>query len=293
MGAADIVPGVSGGTIAFITGIYEELIDSIRSVDLGALKVLHQRGIAACWRHINGTFLLSVLAGIGISVVSLARIIRYCLDHYPILLSSCFLGLVCASILFVARQMTGWNGRTYIALVVGAAIALVISLVKPVTLPDYWWIFTLAGAIAICAMILPGVSGSYMLILMGLYSEVLTAVTELRFALLVSFAAGCAVGLLSFSHLLSWLLHRYHNVTLATLVGFLVGSLNLLWPWKHTVASVVGRDGHVIPTVQHNVWPWHYADITGMDAQLLASIVLLVVGILFVIGIEKLVHTKR
>jgi len=287
MGAADVVPGVSGGTIAFITNIYEELIDSLRNCDWGAVQALFKGGPVAFWRHINGFFLLSVFGGVLISLLTLSRLITYCLENYPILVWAFFFGLVCASILFVARQLNHWRRWEVLALVAGTVIAFVITLAKPANLPGTWWVMSLAGAVAICAMILPGVSGSFLLLLMGLYSTLLQALNRLDFALLLSFAGGAVIGLLAFSHLLSWLLHRYHGITLGFLTGFLVGSLNMIWPWKRTVETFTNRHGEVVPLVQENVMPQTYERLIG-DPQWLLALGCAIVGIGLVLVLEWL-----
>lgn len=286
MGAGDVVPGVSGGTIAFITGIYEELIDSLKSIDLGALRVLLKQGPVKAWQHINGNFLLTVFLGILLSVVSLAHAIEYVLEHHPVLVWAFFFGLVCASALFVGRQIGRWHYPEVIALVIGTLLAIAIGFLKPAQLPSDWWIITLAGAIAICAMILPGISGAFILVLLGLYSPILSAVTTLDVKLLGSFAAGCAIGLLAFSHLLSWLLHHFRTVTLALLTGFLLGSLNLLWPWKETVETYLDRHGELMPLVQKNISPAYYGELFGQDPQWMLAIFATLAGVILVLGLE-------
>lgn len=288
MGAGDVVPGVSGGTIAFITGIYEELIDSIKSIDHHALKTLWQRGPLAAWRQINGNFLLAVFGGVLISVISLARLIEQAMEHNPILIWSFFFGLVCASAVYVGRQIDRWRWVEIAALVAGIVAALAIGLVKPAQLPDYWWVITLAGAVAICAMILPGISGAFILVLLGLYPTVLEAITGVDIGLLAAFALGCGLGLLGFSRLLSWLLHHYHSATLATLTGFLLGSLNLLWPWKQTLETYRDRHGELVPLVQKNVSATEYAALLGRDSQWLLACVAMAVGVILVLGMEYL-----
>lgn len=293
MGAADVVPGVSGGTIAFITGIYEELLNSLKRLTPMALPILWQQGPAAFWAHINGSFLLALGAGVLISLLSLARVITYLMDHQPILLWSFFFGLVIASVIYIVRQIACWSWRECLAVVIGTAIAVGISVAKPAQLPAEPWMVFSAGAIAICAMILPGVSGSFILLLMGMYSVFLTALKELDFVLLGSFFAGCILGLLLFSHFLSWLLKRFHNPTLALLVGFLLGSLNVIWPWKHTLETFTNRHGELVPLVQENLWPATYEQMTGVAAQPLLAIVLAIIGAVLVLGLERLAKSDN
>ena len=288
MGAADVVPGVSGGTIAFISGIYEELIESLKSINTGALRTLFRHGPLACWRAVNGNFLLALFTGIGISLLTLARVINFFLDHYPVQVWAFFFGLIIASIIYIVGQTGAWRWRELLALVIGTGIALAISEAKPATLPGEWWMALLAGSIAICAMILPGISGSFILLLMGMYSVFLKAIQEFDLVLLLSFGAGCAGGLLAFSHVLSWLLRRFHNITLSFLTGFLVGSLNIIWPWKHTLASTLDRHGEEIPLVQENLLPATYSQVTGLEAYTGSALLLALLGIVVVLGFERL-----
>ncbi|MEX1033447.1 MAG: DUF368 domain-containing protein [Cellvibrionaceae bacterium] len=286
MGAADVVPGVSGGTIAFISGIYEELIESLRHIGPSAAKLLWTRGPAAAWEYINGNFLLAVFAGVAASLFSLARIISFAMQAYPVLVWSFFFGLVLASVIYVARQLEQWRWVEVVALISGALLALGIALSNPAQLPDAWWMIFLAGAVAICAMILPGISGSFILLLLGLYTTFLRAISELDLLILASFVAGCACGLVAFSHVLSWLLRRYHGATLATLTGFLLGSLQMIWPWKHTVTFFENRHGEMEPLIQENVLPGQYATLMGDDPQLLGAVLAATIGVVLVLGLE-------
>lgn len=288
MGAADVVPGVSGGTIAFVSGIYEELIDSIRKIDWSALKVLFQDGIPAAWRHVNGSFLLILFAGIVTSVLTLANAVLYCLDNFPILVWAFFSGLVLASSIYIGRQLGAWSYREIVAVLIGAALAYFVSVMKPAQLPNDWWIIMLAGSLAICAMILPGVSGSFILLVLGLYSTVIEGLLELDIGLIASFICGCAIGLLSFSHLLSWLLHRFHSITLALLTGFLFGSLNVIWPWKQTLQTVVDRHGELVPVQQKNLLPSQFFDLTGVEPQVALALIMAILGASLVLGLEIL-----
>ena len=288
MGAADVVPGVSGGTIAFITGIYEELIDSLRSIDHRALLCLFKQGPAAAWRHINGTFLLSLFGGVLLSMLSLAKLISHGLDHYPILVWSFFFGLVLASGFHISRQINLRQGRNLLMLLIGIGLAVGVSLARPAELPGEWWIVGLSGALAICAMILPGISGSFILLLIGIYGVVLEAAATFNLGLLASFAVGCGIGLLAFSHVLSWLLHRFHDLTLALLTGFLLGSLNIIWPWKQTLETTVNRHGELVPLVQQNILPATYEALQGAESQLVGALTVFAGGLLLVLMLEWL-----
>lgn len=286
MGMADVVPGVSGGTIAFITGIYEELVESIRSVDLGALKLLATGRFSAFWRRINGSFLFSVLLGVAVSILSLARLMTYLLTHHPIEIWSFFFGLIVASALLVSRQVGKWNWRTVLSLAVGVAVAWWITVVSPAETPNDWWFILLSGAIAICAMILPGISGAFILLLLGKYHYIMQAVGDLNIPVILVFVAGAIAGIISFSHLLSWLLKHWHDCTIALLMGFMIGSLNKVWPWKETVESYTDGHGQVLPLVERNILPQTFENALGIDAHLWQAIVLCLVGFLMIYAIE-------
>lgn len=287
MGAADVVPGVSGGTIAFISGIYDELLDSLRQLTPAALGVWRREGFVRFWQHVNGSFLVVLFGGVLFSIFSLANLVDYALQHHPLLVWGFFFGLILASVVYIARQLPLRRLPVWVALAIGTLVALGISQIKPAQLPGDWWVMFFAGSIAICAMILPGVSGSFLLLMMGAYPVFLQAISEFDWLILSSFFGGCLVGLLSFSHLLSWLLHHYRALTLATLTGFLIGSLNIVWPWKHTLDSFTDRHGEMVPLVQENVLPPQYAQITGADPQTLWVLLLAALGLCLVLGLES------
>lgn len=285
MGAADVVPGVSGGTIAFITGIYEELLHSIKSIDLKALKMLFTGKFKAFWKKINGNFLLALVLGIGISIFSLARLMTWLLETHPIPLWAFFFGLIVASVFQVARDVK-WNVVNIIGALAGAVAAYMITALSPASTPDTWWFIILSGAIAICAMILPGISGSFILLLMGKYEFIMAAVGTLDLKVIGLFAVGAIAGIISFSHLLTWLLKHHRNITIALLTGFMVGSLNKIWPWKQTLETYVDSHGAVQPFKEANILPGTYAELTGSDPQLWQAIVCCVVGLLLIAVIE-------
>lgn len=287
MGAADVVPGVSGGTIAFITGIYEELLGSIRSVNGEAVKLLLRFRLADFWRHINGNFLVVLLSGIGLSIISLSRLILYLLEFHGELLWSFFFGLIVASAVVVAKKITRWTPGVVLFGLVGAAIAYYVTIATPTQTPEAYWFIFLSGAIAICAMILPGISGSFLLVLLAKYEFILGAVKDLRISIVAVFGLGCLIGILAFSHVLNWALKNYHNVTVALLTGFMVGSLNKVWPWKQTLETYTDRHGELKPLVQENVLPGTYEALTGQDAYLLYAILLAIFGFLFVYLIDR------
>lgn len=293
MGAADVVPGVSGGTIAFITNIYEELINSIRSVDVHALKLLFTGKFSAFWKWINGSFLLSVLTGIAISIFSLARGLGFLLDHYPILVWSFFFGLIVASAIYVGRSIRRWSAGAVIAGVGGALIAYLITILSPAEANATAWFIFLSGSIAICAMILPGISGSFILVLLGMYTFILDAVSTLDAGILLIFIAGAATGIILFSHLLSWLLKKFHHYTIAVLTGFMVGSLNKVWPWKKVTDTFTGSHGEVKPLVEKNIWPGTYEQVTGHDAWLPGAIILALTGFFLIFILEGYTKPKN
>ena len=293
MGAADVVPGVSGGTIALITGIYEELIFSIKSINLKAFKLLFAGKPAAFWKAINGNFLLSVIMGIGISIFSLAKGLTYLLHHYPILVWSFFFGLIIASTIYVARTIKTWNTGAVIAGIAGIAIAYFITVISPTEANTSWYYIFFSGMIAICAMILPGISGSFILVLLGMYQFILGAVGDLNIPVLLLFLAGAAIGIVAFSNFLSWLLKKFHNLTIALLAGFMVGSLNKIWPWKEVTESFIDRHGEVRPLAEKNILPGTYENITGNESWLLGAIFFLIVGFVLIFVIESATKRKR
>lgn len=302
MGAADIVPGVSGGTIAFITGIYEELLDSIKSVDLGALKALRKDGLKGFWKHINGNFLVAVLAGIAISVVSLVKALSYALENYSVILWAFFFGLIVASAIFVGKQLKKWDASRVAVLVAGGVAAYFITQATRTETPEELWFVFISGAIAICAMILPGISGSFILLILGKYAFIINAIKELDFAVITVFGVGCIVGLLSFSRLLSFAFKKFHDHTLALLTGFMLGSLNKVWPWKNTLETYVDSHGDLAPMVQQNVLPGDYGTVTVAEQAmgitekpdyLLPAIGLAVLGFAVVFVIERLGSGKE
>lgn len=288
MGAADVVPGVSGGTIAFITGIYEELIYSIKGINLKAIKLFFTGRWSSFWKQINGKFLLAVFAGIFISVLSLARLLEYLLEHKPVLIWSFFFGLVLASSYVVSRKIKRWNYAKILSLLAGIAIAFYITSVTPATTTDANWFVILSGGLASCAMILPGISGSFILLLLGKYSFALHAVNERIILDLVLLGAGAVTGLILFANLLSWLLKRYHDITIAMLVGFMIGSLNKIWPWKETVSTII-VDGETRPLVENNILP-----ALGDSAdQFWLAVLMAVAGIAVILIIEIGLATNK
>ncbi len=280
MGAADVVPGVSGGTIAFIAGIYDELINSIKSINMHSLKLLFTGKIAAFWKAVNGNFLFALLLGIAISVFSLAKLITYLFLNEPVLVWSFFFGLVLASTWFVTKDIKGWNWKTVAGFVGGAVIAYYITVATPAETSTNLMFIFLCGAIAICAMILPGISGSFILVLLGKYFYVMEAVKTLDLVVLGVFAFGAALGITSFSRVLSYALKNFRNITLSVLSGFMLGSLNKVWPWKEVEKLV--SDGHEV-MIEHNIAP---------NTEVAEAVVLMLIGFILVYVLEKISAKK-
>jgi len=292
MGAADVVPGVSGGTIAFITGIYEELISSIKSVNIEALKLLVRFRFSALWKSINGNFLLAVFAGILVSIFSLARLLEFLMENHPVMIWAFFFGLILASAIVVTRKIKRWKPAQIAGLLAGTVIMFFVTRFTPAQTSDAYWYVFLAGAIAICAMILPGISGAFILLILGKYRFILEAVGDFNIPVLLVFGLGIITGLLSFANLLSWLFRKFHDLTIAVLAGFIIGSLNKIWPWKETISSIINTHGETIPLVQRNVLPHLYKDITGQDPFMLQSLLLMATAFIMVIILDRLGRKK-
>jgi putative membrane protein len=320
MGAADVVPGVSGGTIALIAGIYKELINTLTSLNVGVLKTLKQNGIKAAFDAVNGKFLVSLVLGIFISVLSLAKIFNYLIHNEPVLVWAFFFGLIVASVWLIGSRITKWNSGNWIALIIGALISFGVTVVSPAQGPDTYWYLFLSGVLAFVAMILPGISGSFILLLLGAYHLILGKVSALidgvkgmDFTIILTnglelglFAVGGIVGLLSFSRILKWMFEKYENRTLALLTGFLIGSLNKVWPWKSVEEVFVKHAGEakesVIPLVEKNVLPnADYAilsqndvliGLTDKSPQIGAALGLFIVGFLIIFVLERISSKK-
>ncbi|MCH2194892.1 DUF368 domain-containing protein [Kordia sp.] len=293
MGAADVVPGVSGGTIAFISGIYEELITSINNINFGLLKTLRKDGVNAAWKQLNGNFLVALILGIGISILSLAKLIKSLLNTEPILLWSFFFGLVIASILFIGKEIKQWDWKAILGFTLAAVLAYYITTLPGSTenISSTWFMF-IAGALAICAMILPGISGAFILVLLGAYEPVLAAIDGRDVKLIAIFAVGAIVGLLLFSKLLKWLFNNYKNLTFAILTGFILGSLNKIWPWKQVLTTRPNSHGEQVPFLEKSILPNTFENLGLGEPKLLFAIGLMVIGFLTIFIMEKLATGK-
>lgn len=279
MGAADVVPGVSGGTIAFIVGIYQELLDSIKSISKDSLKLLFTGKFTAFWKEINGNFLLSIVTGICISVFSLAKIITSLLVTHPILVWAFFFGLVLASTWFVSKDIKQWNWKTILSYIIGIAAAYYITVSTPTETPNNLLFIFFCGAIAICAMILPGISGSFILVLLGKYFYIMEAVKSLNIMVMLVFTSGAFLGITTFARILSFALRKFHDITIAVLAGFMLGSLNKVWPWKKTIETYIDSHGVTKPLVETNILP---------DQLLWEAVGLMILGFAIVYLLEKL-----
>ena len=303
MGAADVVPGVSGGTIAFISGIYEELIETIHNLDLGFFKTWKKEGFKTSWNRYNLSFLVALFSGVLISILSLAKLITWLLFNHPILVWSFFFGLVLASILYVGKQISVWNPKIIIAILLAAGFSYAITLAKPFGSPDSTWFLFLAGFVAIIAMILPGISGAFILLLLGAYQSVIGTLTQLgdgitklnwelfseAFLKLAVFALGAIVGLKVFSRVLNWMFKHHKNLILAILTGFMVGALNKIWPWKEVLEYRMNHSGEKVPFLEKSILPTSYSE----DPQLLLAIIFLVIGFLSIFLLEFLATNKK
>lgn len=305
MGASDVVPGVSGGTMAFILGIYEELINSIRTVGQPEfIQAVFKFQIKEIFEILNWKFLLAVAVGIGVAIISLAGILEFLLENQPVFLWSFFFGLVIASILTVQKSINHWATNVFIALAIGTIGAYFLVGLVPAQTPESWWFLILSGMIAICAMILPGISGSFILVLMGKYEFVLNAVTERDIISIGLIGIGAVIGLVSFAQLLGWLFKNYHDITVATLIGLMIGSLRKIWPWKldigflldETGAQVI-RDGHPVVTEQANylpniaaTFPQGLTPAASSGSEIIMAVILMLVGFGLVMMIERLAN---
>lgn len=283
MGAADVIPGVSGGTIAFMTGIYEELVGSINSIDGTAVKLLFKGHIREFWKHINGNFLVAVAAGILISVLSLARVMQYLLSHHPIHTWAFFFGLIVASSIFILRGIREWKAKDFAVLAAGIILGVVICTLSPTRTPDGLWFIFICGAVAVCAMILPGISGSFILLILGKYEYIMSSIADMDIPVLCVFACGAAAGLIAFSKFLHWLLSKYHRTTLLVLAGFIIGSLVKVWPWSNMEAIAASQYPELIANgdtasmiLMQN----------GIDYHIAGAVCFALLGFFIVTGIE-------
>ncbi|MDF0533899.1 DUF368 domain-containing protein [Shewanella sp. A32] len=294
MGAADVVPGVSGGTIAFITGIYDHLLESIRRINPSLWSIYRQQGLKGVTEHINGGFLLSLLAGILTSIFTLAKLISWLLANHPIPVWSFFFGLILVSVYHMLRQVQGGFSLSRLGLfALGALIAWGITVANPGQVDASHLNIFFGGAIAICAMILPGISGSFILLMLGLYPAVLGAAKNLQLDILACFAVGAIIGILCFSHLLSMLLKRFRDATLVFLTGLMMGTLGKIWPWKQTLSWRTNSHGEKVPWQQQDLSPFSYEQLTGHSHQLMFAVVCAIAAIVLVLALDYMGNRMR
>lgn len=296
MGAADVIPGVSGGTIAFMTGIYEELVGSINSINGTAVKLLFTGKFRQFWKHINGNFLFSLIAGILISILSLAKLMQYLLDYEPIQTWAFFFGLIVASSIFILRGIKGWKSMDFVMLVFGVVLGVVVCTLSPTETPDGLWFIFISGAIAICAMILPGISGSFILLVLGKYKYMMATLATIidgkgdlmDFLTVFVFIAGAATGIIAFSKFLHWLLQRYHRQTLLVMAGFIIGSLVKVWPWSDKKTLVMSQFPELMDLNKSDMLTGELVDqhFAMIDMHVGGAVVFALVGFFLVVGIE-------
>lgn len=284
MGAANVIPGVSGGTIALITGIYERLINSIKSFDLASIKLLLSGKVKEFWQHIDGGFLASIFIGIGVSIVSLAKLLEYLLETHETYTMAFFFGLILLSIYFVGKTVTKWTPASIFMLILGTAIAVSIALLAPAGEDSSFIYVFICGIVVICSMILPGLSGSFVLIIMGNYALILRSIGEVNTDILLPLALGCGFGLIAFSHLLSWIFKNYHNETIALMTGFILGSMAIIWPWKNTLTETIVREGKD-PKEVVTGYEWFLPSIELTSTWIAVGLILL--GMLAIWLVEK------
>lgn len=288
MGAADVIPGVSGGTVAFISGIYDELLNSIKAIDAEAIKMLFRFRLKEFWKKINGNFLITLFAGILTSLLSLAKLMTHLLQTHPILIWSFFFGLILVSAPLVLREIKQWSVGPVASFALGVIVAYYITIVTPTESPTNLFFIFFSGALAICAMILPGISGAFILLLIGKYQYMITALIEFNIPVVLVFVAGCFIGIVSFSRLLSWILNNYHGIAVAVLAGFMIGSLNKVWPWREIKEYATNSKGEQISVFDQSILPGQYFEVTGKDPLLLQAILMMALGVFIVILIERI-----
>ncbi|MBP7966975.1 DUF368 domain-containing protein [Candidatus Woesebacteria bacterium] len=290
MGAADIVPGVSGGTIAFIFGIYEELLHTIKTVSGKTLRLALKGQFTEAIKSIPFGFGIPLGLGLGVALLSMARAISFLLVEYPAFLWSFFFGLVVASIILVRKRVIDWDMKDYLALLFTTVGSYILVGAVPVETPNTYLAIMLSGAIAICAMILPGISGSFLLVIMGKYEQILNAVVDRDIMTLAIFMIGIVIGISLFSRLLTWLFARHHDIVIAALLGFMIGSLRKIWPWKEVITTRINSHGEVVPLLEKNILPMSF------DGNVIMCIVLAIGGMALIMMLEKFQvmkeHTK-
>ena len=272
MGAADIVPGVSGGTIAFITGIYERLLNALKMLLPAFFALIKKRKFKHFISETDLIFLVTLFAGILVSVASLAKLISHLMVNYPIPLWSSFFGLILASVYVVAKDVKRWTFILFLCLLFGALVAWGVTQLSPASIEKTSLTIFLSGMLAICAMVLPGISGSFILLILGSYGWVLGAIKSFELATLGLFMLGCLFGLLSIANILSWAFEKYRDVTLAILTGFMLGAMVKVWPWREVLSFRENSEGLLMPLLEVPIFPSSYEVLTGNDAQVAVAV---------------------
>ena len=293
MGAAEVVPGVSGGTIAFVSGFYERLVNGIARLTPFSLLELPKIGFAAWWKKYDLGFLFVLFGAMLVSILILARGVSYLLAEHPVGIWSFFFGLVLSSIFVVGRRLLPLSVESGLALGVGVAFGMVVVRIIPFEADISGFMLFAGGCIAVCAWILPGLSGSFLLLVLGLYQTVIGAIKNFELLTLGYVGLGCVVGLMCFSRILTVLLARFYDVTVALLVGFMLGSLTKIWPWKHTTSYQIKHDGSQIPVVQEPVLPGAYEQLTGGDPEIVLALAALVTGFFVISLMDRFAFLKE
>lgn len=303
MGAADVVPGVSGGTIAFISGIYEELIETVNGLNTSFFSVWKKEGFLSSWKKYNLSFLIALFSGIAVSILSLAKLIKWLLHNEPLLLWAFFFGLVLASILHIGKQITTWKPRVLCGILLAAILSYFITVAEPLASPDSNWYLLFCGFIAIIAMILPGVSGAFILLLLGAYQTFIDTINQFRDGLIrmdfdllwqalskiLIIAVGAIAGLKLFSKVLNWMFKHHKNMTLAILTGFMIGSLNKLWPWKKVISWRTNSEGIEVPFIEKSILPLQFEG----DPRIVWVLLFITIGFLLILILERLSIKKE
>ncbi len=287
IGAANVIPGVSGGTIAFLTGIFERLINSLKSFNLKTTKLLFTGKFKQWAKETDIVFLAFILLGVGISAFSLAKLMVYLLNNEPIATWSFFFGLVLVSCWYVTKEIKEWKISTFISILIGTAIAVWVSLTSPTETPNTWWFLLIAGAASVCGMILPGISGSFLLVLMVKYEDLMHSISTLNAKKLLLYGVGAVAGILAFSHLLAWLMKNWYNQTIALLTGFMAGSLVKIWPWQQVLQSIGDK------AVTRPILPARYADLNNSSPQIGTAVIMAIIGIAIVVVLETWANREK
>lgn len=288
MGVADVIPGLSGGSVAFITGIYSEMVRSLRAIDREAFELIAKKRYQDFWNKINGTFLVVLFSGIITSLFTLARLVTYLQTKFPILVWSFVFGLVLISALLVLRDIKKWNIGIVAAFICGALVSFGITLLSPTQTPASIWFVFLTGMLSVCALLIPGLSGAFILLLLGKYQYMVNALISFNFLVIIVFLGGCVAGLIGFSRFLTWTLDNYHNATLALLTGFMLGALNKVWPWRQILEYVTNSKGEQVPAFDRSILPWNYFVTTGKDPQVFQAILMMAISVFIVVLFVKI-----